>query len=182
MGKNDLENSENEIDPLDRRERSTARSIPDRVAQFYYFLGLFCSTYPVLIVTAAISVVLISWYAHIILWSQSISILKLNLFVFSYPLLSLPLPGNRPQYFSTPYKNYKIPFSVPNSGESNTISGDGWPRWYKDSPAVFVQQILIKSSVLPWSDNLILTDAFRGPLAESFHFLEVLKNIKPSNT
>jgi len=62
MGKADFENSENEADFLERRDRRTSgRSIQERVAQFYYFLGLFCSTYSIIIITAAISFVLISW-------------------------------------------------------------------------------------------------------------------------
>jgi len=35
--------------------------------------------------------------------------------------------------------------------------------------------------VTPWSDNLVLSDAFRGPLAESFKLVEIIRNYQLNN-
>lgn len=39
-----------------------------------------------------------------------------------------------------------------------------------------MQQILFRVSVLPWNRDLIVTDAYRGPLAEIFKLIEVIRN------
>lgn len=86
---------------------------------------------------------------------------------FSLPLLSLPLPGNKPQEFIIVKENYSVP---PVQG----FTDDGWPRWYRGPPIVYIQQIIVKSAVVPWSNNLVLTDAYRGPLAEVFNIIDRL--------
>lgn len=48
--------------------------------------------------------------------------------------------------------------------------------WSRIDPYIYVQQILLKSVVLPWEKNLLLTDAFRGPLFEVFKLLEIINN------
>ncbi len=48
--------------------------------------------------------------------------------------------------------------------------------WARIDPYIYVQQILLKSIVLPWNKKLQLTDAFRGPLFEVFKLLEVINN------
>jgi len=35
--------------------------------------------------------------------------------------------------------------------------------------------------VTPWLDNLVLSDAFRGPLAESFKLVEIIRNYQLDN-
>lgn len=35
--------------------------------------------------------------------------------------------------------------------------------------------------VTPWVDNLALSDAFRGPLAESFKLVEIIRNYQLNN-
>lgn len=39
-----------------------------------------------------------------------------------------------------------------------------------------MQQILFRATVLPWTPDLILTDAYRGPFAEVFKLIEVVRN------
>lgn len=41
---------------------------------------------------------------------------------------------------------------------------------------MYVQQILFRATVLPWTPDLILTDAYRGPFAEAFKLIEVVRN------
>ncbi len=42
-------------------------------------------------------------------------------------------------------------------------------------------QVIVKSTVAPWNNDLLLTDAFRGPLAESFKIMEVIHNYQNYN-
>lgn len=53
--------------------------------------------------------------------------------------------------------------------------------WARSDPYIYVQQIILRSSVIPWKDNLILTDAFRGPLYEVFKLLEIVRNHEDEN-
>lgn len=39
----------------------------------------------------------------------------------------------------------------------------------------------MKSTVGPWNDDLLLMDAFRGPLAESFKLSEIIHNYQHNN-
>lgn len=111
----------------------------------------------------------------------------------SYPLLNLPLPGNVPQHYA--------------SFSSNESRADAAPVWLSGSPVCYVQQVsssvvicviyilgnsditlllellqvILKSAVSPWNDNLVLTDAFRGPLSEVFSLLENIRNYELEN-
>lgn len=49
-----------------------------------------------------------------------------------------------------------------------------WARL--EQPFVYVQQIILRSVVLPYSKDLLLTDAFRGPLFEVFKLIEIINN------
>jgi hypothetical protein len=67
-----------------------------------------------------------------------------------------------------------------DSYQLNNISSLPIPSlpWAKnDAPFVYVQQIILRSVVLPWNNkDLALTDAFRGPLFEVFKLLEIISN------
>jgi len=39
----------------------------------------------------------------------------------------------------------------------------------------------MRSMVTPWLDDLVLSDAFRGPLAESFKLVEIIRNYQLDN-
>lgn len=59
------------------------------------------------------------------------------------------------------------------------LNGPKWDlpyAWAKLPPKVFVQQIILRAAVYPWNEELILTDAFRGPLYESFKILDIVRN------
>lgn len=49
-----------------------------------------------------------------------------------------------------------------------------WARL--EPPFVYVQQIILRSVVLPWNKDLQLTDAYRGPLFEVFKLIEIINN------
>ncbi|XP_054271772.1 sterol regulatory element-binding protein cleavage-activating protein [Macrosteles quadrilineatus] len=127
-------------------ETSVPRSLPERVAQLYYSHGLLCATYPFVFLFVTVTLVLIC----------------------SYPLLSLPLPGNLPQHYSASFTN--------NSAAPEV------PRWLlSSSPICYIQQVVMKTAVFPWTEDLKLTDAFRAPLAEVFPLLEAIQNYQDPN-
>ena len=41
-------------------------------------------------------------------------------------------------------------------------------RWADTKPVAYIQQIIIKAAVNPYTDQLVRSDAFRGPLATAF--------------
>lgn len=53
-------------------------------------------------------------------------------------------------------------------------SSYSWARM--QPPFIYVQQIIMRSIVLPWNQDLLLTDAFRAPLFEAFKLLEIISN------
>merc|ERR1711971_1483041 len=42
------------------------------------------------------------------------------------------------------------------------------PRWAETRPVAFIQQVIIKVAVHPYTEHLVRSDAFRGPLATAF--------------
>jgi hypothetical protein len=120
----------------------------------------------------------------------------------SYPLLNFsPIPGKIPTKVVLPYSfqhaatNYTAKETSLNTDKKtddehiNTIDTDQaannnfsslpipslpWAR--VEPPFVYVQQIILRSVVLPWKEETALTDAFRGPLFEVFKLLEIINN------
>lgn len=45
-----------------------------------------------------------------------------------------------------------------------------------ESPTLYVQQVVLRTAVMPWAEDLSLSDAFRGPLFEIFNLLEIIQN------
>lgn len=103
----------------------------------------------------------------------------------SYPLLNIPLPGTIPTKIILPYEHQttiKSPTILANSDETaptglvNATHEQPPFPWANSDPFVYIQQIVLRSSVLPWRKNLLLTDAYRGPLHEIFKLLEIVRN------
>lgn len=126
-----------------------------------------------------------NWSKHIL---ESILIhKKTSLFspINSYPLLNIPLPGTIPTKIILPYGDQsaaiKSPTILANSDGASTGSSNASHEqppfpWANSDPFVYIQQIVMRSSVLPWRKNLLLTDAYRGPLHEIFKLLEIVRN------
>lgn len=49
-----------------------------------------------------------------------------------------------------------------------------WARM--QPPFIYVQQVIFRSIVLPWSNDSKITDAFRAPLFQVFKLLEIINN------
>ncbi|KYQ48506.1 Sterol regulatory element-binding protein cleavage-activating protein [Trachymyrmex zeteki] len=116
-----------------------SRSLPDRVAGLYYAHGLFCSSHPVIVLSLAISVLLLC----------------------CYPLVNLPMPGNAPKIL---------------------INDTVLPANGTETSVLYVQQVVLRIGVMPWSEDLTLMDAFRGPLYEVFNLLEIIRNYQHPET
>lgn len=119
----------------------------------------------------------------------------INLFLFhflslsllcSYPLINIPLPGTIPTKIVLPFEgkyslfgegeqrsNYSL---VKNIFNVNNVSYEPHVPWAQNSPYFYVQQITLRSSVLPWTEDMQLMDAFRAPLYEVFRLLEIVRN------
>nr|XP_018911050.1 PREDICTED: sterol regulatory element-binding protein cleavage-activating protein [Bemisia tabaci]XP_018911059.1 PREDICTED: sterol regulatory element-binding protein cleavage-activating protein [Bemisia tabaci] len=112
------------------------------------------------------------YYAHgLFLSSHPALIISVALFIIlicCYPLLNLPLPGNVPQHYIEPL--------------SPDLAPSEQPRWLSGLPHCYVQQIIIRSAVAPWTNDLMLMDAFRPPLAEAFKLLEIVENYQHENS
>lgn len=126
-----------------------------------------------------------------------------HFYCFSYPLLDFsPLPGKIPTKVVLPF-NYRHPAATNFTGaahDADKKSDEFYERvnidtdqvhdnfssflpspslpWSRlEPPFVYVQQIILRSIVLPYnSKDLLLTDAFRGPLFEVFKLLEIVSN------
>ncbi|XP_058827958.1 sterol regulatory element-binding protein cleavage-activating protein [Topomyia yanbarensis] len=150
------------------------KTLPARVAHIYYRHGLFLSSYPTCATSIAIAVIIFC----------------------CYPLLNIPLPGTFPTKVIFPYSDQigrNLQFSSAATNDTselyNPFSFNGnnffsiynisleppFP-WARIDPLLYVQQIIMRSSVVPWEDDLQLTDAFRGPLYEVFKLIEIIRN------
>lgn len=75
-----------------------------------------------------------------------------------YPLISMPLLGSSSHHFT------------PDNSSSA-------PAWFSGPPVAFIQQIIVRAAVDPWSTTeLQILDAFRSPLHETFRISELVSN------
>ncbi|XP_053967505.1 sterol regulatory element-binding protein cleavage-activating protein isoform X2 [Anastrepha ludens] len=141
--------------------------LPDAVSHFYYKHGLFLSSYPTCATSIAIMAILLS----------------------CYPLINVPLPGTIPTKIMLPFDGrYSLFAEQPQQNVSlvrnffsppitnNNFSYDPPFPWAKSSPVFYVQQIMLRTGVLPWTEDMQLMDAFRAPLYEVFKLLEIVRN------
>lgn len=82
------------------------------------------------------------------------------MFIFSYPLVNLPMPGATPT---------AVINQTAQPGNNNNAS-------------LYIQQVMLRTGVVPWAEDLTLMDAFRGPLYEIFNLLEIIQNFQASET
>ncbi|XP_076236809.1 SREBP cleavage activating protein isoform X2 [Calliopsis andreniformis] len=105
------------------------------------------------------------YYAHgLFCSSHPVAVISLAISVIllcCYPLVNLPMPGNAPR---TIINQTVVP-------ENNT-----------DNSVFYVQQVALRVGVIPWTEELTLMDAFRGPLYEVFNLLEIIQNYQHPET
>ncbi|XP_065352415.1 sterol regulatory element-binding protein cleavage-activating protein [Cloeon dipterum] len=140
--------SESSSAPSAASKRGLAAGLPDRVAHLFYSYGLIIASHPYTIVIFAVAIIL----------------------ACCYPLTSIPLPGNVPQQYRTFVSN--------NTHLNQSGNFDVPPRWFSHSPICHIQQVVVKTAVVPWDKGLILTDAFRAPLERVFHIIELIQNFQ----
>lgn len=120
---------------------------------------------------------------------------------FSYPLVNIPLPGTIPTKIVVPLEanrsnsygiNEDLRHNVLNSQMShhqdnmnmytkdhhNNLSSvfEAYFSWAQRSPILYVQQIMVRASVMPWNEEMHLMDAFRAPLHEIFKLNDIIRN------
>ena len=129
----------------------TKKTVPDFVSQQYYRIGLLCASRPrPVLFIAVLTVIYACW-----------------------PLLSIPIymPGRPASHVETLNSQGQI---VPKLNSSETTQE--MPSWKAKEPKAYVQQIIVKSMVHPYrKEELIKTDAFRGPLASAFKVKKYLR-------
>ncbi|XP_006568073.1 sterol regulatory element-binding protein cleavage-activating protein isoform X2 [Apis mellifera] len=105
------------------------------------------------------------YYAHgLFCSSHPIAVISLAVSIIllcCYPLVNLPMPGNTPRTII----NHTI---VPENNTENSV--------------FYVQQVILRVGVVPWTEELTLMDAFRGPLYEVFNLLEIIQNYQHPKT
>ncbi|XP_052897024.1 sterol regulatory element-binding protein cleavage-activating protein isoform X1 [Anopheles moucheti] len=154
------------------RSKGSTTTLPSRVSQMYYKHGLFLSSYPTTATSFALAIIIFC----------------------CYPLLNIPLPGTIPTKVIFPYtesisenlhlsnanlsSEFYNPFSFSGGNMFNiyNISVETPFPWARIDPLLYVQQIIMRTSVVPWEEDLLLTDAFRGPLYEVFKLVEIIRN------
>lgn len=128
-------------------------SLPQWVGSQYYRHGLFCASHPYFVLLFTLTGVL---------WA-------------CIPLLTLPIYSG----------GIKIDEDSPKANDIlNGEGAAGIAHWRQGlAPLAYLQQVHIKAMVSPYRpDELIRTDAFRGPLASAFKLhLEDLVSFRTEN-
>lgn len=71
-----------------------------------------------------------------------------------------------------------MPGNVPRA----VINQTSLPLNNTNGPAFYIQQVALRVGVIPWKNDLALSDAFRGPLYEVFNLLEIIQNYQDPET
>lgn len=104
--------------------------------------------------------------------------------------MHIPLPGTIPTKIILPYESPPTNGNgagsilsttektnvVTNLFHINNFTFEQPFPWASSDPFIYIQQIVLRTSVIPWKKNLLLTDAYRGPLHEIFKLLEIVRN------
>ncbi|XP_063610066.1 sterol regulatory element-binding protein cleavage-activating protein-like isoform X2 [Penaeus indicus] len=137
----------------------TGGALPDLVAQCYYRYGLLVATHPRKVILLAIA----------------------SFLILCTPLWYLPLPGYLPQEYATSPYNYSVPLPAPEGGIRLDPSPTPTPLWYQGPPRAYIQQIVVRSGIVPWQKGLTVSDGYRGPLSSVFHLAQVVSDYQLSN-
>ncbi|KAH8297118.1 hypothetical protein KR044_005094 [Drosophila immigrans] len=185
---------------------ATASSgLPASVSHFYYKHGLFLSSYPTCASSIALMAILLSCYPLMNIPLPGTIPTKI---VLPYEGRYTPLFGEASPTFSSAFNQSGSstsaggsshttgqpppPSSTSPSPSASSSSSSPPPQfngsssdrgnlpWAQSNPALYVQQIALRVSVLPWTDDMQLMDAFRAPLYEVFKLLEIVRNHQSS--
>ncbi|XP_023037735.1 sterol regulatory element-binding protein cleavage-activating protein [Drosophila willistoni] len=179
--------------PSSSSSSSSSSGLPASVSHFYYKHGLFLSSYPTCATSIALMAILLSCYPLINIPLPGTIPTKIILpFEGGGGGPASSIHHNGTQATSTTAaasaatsssaSSTSLPPGIvhPLPSNSNSTPDRSPPPllpWAQSSPAFFyVQQITLRASVLPWSDEMQLMDAFRAPLYEVFKLLEIVRN------
>ncbi|XP_034479514.1 sterol regulatory element-binding protein cleavage-activating protein [Drosophila innubila] len=169
---------------------SSSSGLPASVSHFYYKHGLFLSSYPTCASSIALMAILLSCYPLMNIPLPGTIPTKI---VLPYEGRYTPLFGEASATLSTAFNQSgssaaaggststtQTTPSPPPLLNGSSSSDRGSLPWAQSNPALYVQQITLRVSVLPWSDEMQLMDAFRAPLYEVFKLLEIVRNHQSS--
>jgi len=71
---------------------------------------------------------------------------------------------------------------MPGNAPKTLINNTVLPANGTETSVLYVQQVVLRIGVMPWSEDLTLMDAFRGPLYEVFSLLEIIRNYQHPET
>lgn len=71
---------------------------------------------------------------------------------------------------------------MPGNAPKTVINDTVLPANGTETSVLYVQQVVLRVGVTPWSEDLTLMDAFRGPLYEVFNLLEIIRNYQHPET
>lgn len=71
---------------------------------------------------------------------------------------------------------------MPGNAPKTLINDTVLPANGTETSVLYVQQVVLRIGVAPWSEDLTLMDAFRGPLYEVFNLLEIIRNYQHPET
>lgn len=71
---------------------------------------------------------------------------------------------------------------MPGNAPKILINDTVLPANGTETSVLYVQQVVLRIGVMPWSEDLTLMDAFRGPLYEVFNLLEIIRNYQHPET
>ncbi|XP_053205052.1 sterol regulatory element-binding protein cleavage-activating protein-like [Panonychus citri] len=155
--------------------------IKEKVSNIYYKYGLLCSTYPWLIILLTFTI--FSFCVYPILGIHSFTNNYLQKYVTpldNFYIHGKPVKDSSSSYSANHHSHSSHPHHYPNhQHQPNLEVIKDPPRWFQSgAPYAIIQQIIIKSAVIPWKNNHILMDAIRAPLAQVFPILEFLSNFQ----
>ncbi|XP_077302118.1 SREBP cleavage activating protein isoform X2 [Arctopsyche grandis] len=172
--------------------------LPKRISQYYYSHGLFCSSHPIASICIAIicfvfcciplmniplpgSIPHKSYLPYKYADTHNTLNDATNLFVQLNASVSNDQAKNRTENLMENISNNDANATINLSSLMNETVSLPY-LWAKEEPLLYVQQIIFKTGVWPWRDELKSSDAFRAPLQEVFRLVEVIRNHQDQET
>ncbi|CRK90733.1 CLUMA_CG004425, isoform A [Clunio marinus] len=180
-----------------KNDTKKTSELPSRVAQWYYRHGLFLTSYPTCATSLAILVILfccypllnfsplpgkipskvvLPYYAHHFVTTSNNTKETFHVDKEINNEQNIHDEGERVSHLKSHINIDTDQLHLNNFSSSSFLPIPSLPWARAEPPFVYVQQIILRSAVLPWSKDLTLTDAFRGPLFEVFKLLEIINN------
>ncbi|OTF70683.1 hypothetical protein BLA29_002449 [Euroglyphus maynei] len=153
-------------------------TIEEKVSKLYYKHGLFCSRHPALIISFSLMVVFIISYQ--IFTFHGVFGSSYDLYISSSKLHDSFILNSDDNSVHPLMKHFNY---WPDSYVRNELDDDqNVPPWFQPNLSyAYVQQIYIRSAVIPWPEDMQLVDALRAPFETAFEIVEAISNFQFKN-